>query len=76
MLLTKSGAASSSALTAGSAASQAARAKTQEGLGMSGQAVDPQAASSTTGQPYCCLLIASHLYNLGKFARLLINGVV
>ena len=68
VLLSKSGAASSSALTAGSAASQAARAKTQEGLGLSGRAVDPQAASSTIGQPYCCLLIASHMYSLSKVA--------
>ena len=47
----QSSAASFSAKTAGTLASQAARAKTQEGLGTSSRAVDPQAASSTTGQP-------------------------
>ena len=49
----KLSAASSSGLTTSTAASQAARAKTQEGLAISGRAVNPQAASSTTGQPNC-----------------------
>lgn len=51
--------ASASALTAGAAASQAARAKTQKELGTSSQAVNLQAASTGQGQPHCCSVTAS-----------------
>lgn len=45
----RAGAAATSALTAGTAASQAARAKPQKVVGTSGQA-----ATTGQGQPHCC----------------------
>lgn len=59
----RAGAASTSGLTAGTAASQAARAKTQKDVGTSGQAGKPQVASTGQGQPCCKMLLNHTLFN-------------